>query len=168
LAEDARERRRFLSASAAVTLFVAALAGSAAAQPPRQSPSWSELRPGERQVLAPLERDWDRLDSQRKSKWRGIAERYPSMAPQDQQRIRDQMQRWSQLTPEQRRAAREQYKSLRRLPPDKKEDVRQKWEQYQSLPPETRRELASRPPPGRGIRPAPLPVPPPSAPPPPK
>ena len=67
--------------------------------------------------------------SARKQKWRGVAQRYPGMHPDEQQRLQQQMQSWAQLTPEQRKVAREQYKSLKALPPDKKEEVRQKWEE---------------------------------------
>ncbi len=97
-------------------------------------------------MLEPLRSDWDALDPIRKEKWRGIAQRYPTMRPTDQQRMQKQMRAWAELTPEQRRAARERYKSLHALPPDKKQDVRQKWEQYQTLPPEAKRELARRQP----------------------
>ena len=45
------------------------------------SPSWSQLSPQEKQMLAPLASDWDKLDAQRKQKWRGIAQRYPKMSP---------------------------------------------------------------------------------------
>jgi len=103
------------------------------------------------QVLAPLQPDWDNLDAQRKQKWRGIAQRYPQMKPDEQARIHEQMRGWAQLSPDERRAAREQYKSINKLPPDQRADVKQKWEQYQSLPPEQKRELASRPPSGGKI-----------------
>jgi len=66
------------------------------------------------------------------------------MAPDEQQRIQQQMKSWAQLTPQQRAVAREQYKSLRQLPPEKKDEVRQRWEEYQNLPPDQKRELAAR------------------------
>jgi hypothetical protein len=106
-------------------------------------PSWSQLSPDEQRVLQPLRPDWERLDPQRKDKWRGLANRYPLMPEPYQQRLQQQMRPWAELTPDQRRAAREQYRSLRELPPDQ---VRQRWEQYRSLPPEARREYARRPP----------------------
>ena len=83
-------------------------------------------------------------DAQRKQKWRGLAQRYPKMSVDEQQRIQQQMKSWAELTPQQRQAAREQYKSLRQLPPEKKDEVRQKWQEYQNLPPEQKRELADR------------------------
>ena len=96
-------------------------------------------------MLAPLKSDWNNLDAQRKQKWRGVAQRYPEMKPDEQARIHEQMRGWSQLSPDQRKQAREQYKSMNKLPPEQKADVKQKWEEYQSLPPEQKRELASRP-----------------------
>jgi hypothetical protein len=155
-----------------LTLALAAgMAASAYAQPiGTRTPSWAELSPPEKQFLAPFASEWDSWDSQRKAKWRGIAQRYPKLAPDEQQRVQQQMTAWAQLSPEQRRAAREQYKTLKTLPPDKKQEVRQKWEQYQNLPPETKRELASKPPPGatpsgaRGARSNPPPPPPPPPP----
>ena len=53
-------------------------------------------------MLAPLAPDWDKLDAQRKQKWRGIAQRYPKMAPDEQQRVQQQMRPWAELTPQQR------------------------------------------------------------------
>lgn len=135
------------AAALAAVLLVTALPVSA--QLPLSSPKWAELSPQERQVLAPLASEWNQLDATRKAKWRGIAQRYARMPPDDQQRVMRQMRPWSQLTPQERMAAREQYKSLRQLPPEQKGEVKQRWEQYQSLPPERRRELADKaPPPG--------------------
>ena len=137
---------RTLTAAAACVLLAAA--SVAHAQIALKSPMWLELSPQERETLAPLASDWDKLDAARKSKWRGIAQRYPKMLPDEQQRVHEQMRAWSTLTPEQRQAAREQYKNMKKLPPDKKEEVRQKWMEYQQLPTETKRELASKAPPG--------------------
>lgn len=119
------------------------------------SPAWSELSPGDRQILAPLASDWNQWDLQRKQKWLGIAKRYPSLTPTEQQRVQQQMHAWAQLTPAERQAAREQYKSMKQLPPERREEVRQKWQEYQQLPPEKRRELATSRagPPGAGATP---------------
>ena len=91
------------------------------AQVTMPSPKWSELSPQERATLAPLAPpEWDKLDGQRKQKWRGLAKRYPTMSPERQARMRDQMQAWSQLTPDERRVAREKYEALKKLPPEEK------------------------------------------------
>jgi len=157
-------RRRIARDFVLVLALAAGLAASAFAQPiGTGSPSWAELPPPEKQFLAPFASDWDKWDAQRKAKWRGIAQRYPKMAPDEQERVRQQMKTWAQLSPAERQAARERYKMLKTLPPEKKAEYRQKWEQYQNLPPETKRELATKPPPGsqRGPRSTPPPPPPP-------
>ena len=150
----AQDRRPALIAAFAAAVLLALAPAAGVAQIAMKSPKWSELSPQEREVLAPLQGDWDGLDAQRKTKWRGIAQRYPQMRPDEQHKIQEQMRPWSQLTPDQRRAAREQYKSISKMPPEQKTDVKQKWEEYQSLPPEQRRELASRPAPQPSKAPA--------------
>ena len=107
-------------------------------------------------MLAPLAPDWDKLDAQRKAKWRGIAQRYPRMSPDEQQRVQQQMRPWAQLTPQQRagraRAVQEPAPAAAR----EEGEVRQRWEQYQNLPPEQRRELADK---GTARRAARIPAP---------
>ncbi len=157
---EAHGRRITRSVLLALALAVG-LAASAFAQPiGTRTPSWAELSPSEKQFLAPFASDWDKWDAQRKAKWRGIAQRYPKMAPAEQERLRQQMTAWAELSPAERAAARERYKTLKTMSPEQKQQVRQKWEQYQSLPPETKRELAAKPapgpsPPSRGRSPPP-------------
>ena len=64
-------------------------------------------------MLAPLASDWNTLDAQRKTKWLGLAKRYPTLRADQQERIQAQMREWSRLTPDQRNAARERYRSLK-------------------------------------------------------
>jgi len=159
--------RRVARGILATLALAASLAASAYAQPiGTRAPSWADLSPPEKQFLTPFASEWDTWDSTRKAKWRGIAQRYPKMAPDEQERVRQQMTAWAQLSPAERQAARERYRTLKTLPPEKKQEVREKWEQYQSLPPEKKRELAAKPvpaspPPTRGARPVPPPPPPP-------
>ena len=93
-------------------------------------PTWTELTPAQKQVLAPLQAEWEQLDTTRRKKWVSIADRYPTMKPSEQARLQKRMQEWSQLTPDERRAARERYQSLRKLPPDQRKEVREKWKEY--------------------------------------
>ena len=137
----------FLPGLAVAALLSASAMAQPVAIPP---PSWGDLSAAEKQVLAPLAPpEWDKLDAQRRLKWRSIAQRYPQMTATEQQRFQQQMRTWAQLSPQERAAARERYKTLKALPPEKKQEVQQKWEQYQSLPPETKRELAAKPTPPR-------------------
>ena len=120
-------------------LLAFGLALSATAQQPQGNagatkaprPQWSELSPKQQAVLAPLAADWDNLDTTRRKKWVTIANRYPKMKPEEQQRLQSRMQAWAKLTPAQRRVARDNYKSLRQLPRPQRGEVHQKWQQYQ-------------------------------------
>jgi hypothetical protein len=108
---------------------VAAQSNPAPKKAPR--PAWSELTVEQQKVLAPLQADWDTLDTTRRKKWVAIADRYPRMKPAEQQRLQKRMTDWAKLTPEQRQEAREKYLQLRKLPPKKRQEVRTQWEQYQ-------------------------------------
>lgn len=125
-------------AQALVALIVSlSLAGPAAAaqvkaetkKPAR--PAWSELKPEQQKVLAPLASEWDRMDAARRKRWVEIADKYPKMKPQEQQRLQKRMVDWAKLTPEQRTAARNKYQALKKLPPDKRKEVTAQWQRYQ-------------------------------------
>jgi hypothetical protein len=126
-----------------LVLATSVFSGLAASGPLVARPSyWADRSPSEKLVLAPLAPEWDKLDAQRKQKWLGIAQRYPTMPPDQQQRIQEHMGTWARLTPDERRAARAQFKTLKQLPPEQRQEVRQKWQEYQQLPPEKKQELA--------------------------
>lgn len=114
-----------------------------AAGPGKKNPTWSELSPEQQQALSPLAGEWNTLDAQRRSKWLGIAKRYPAMTPVEQKRVQGRMSDWVKLTPDQRRDAREQYRKIGKLPAAKREVVSQQWEEYQQLPPEVKKNLAA-------------------------
>ncbi len=127
----------------AVCLF---LSQACAAAPKRTAPTWNELTAEEQQVLAPLERDWERLDPQRRRKWVGIAKRYPTMNADEKSKIDRRMQPWASLSADQRRIARERYKKLEQLPPAKRDELRTRWEEYSRLPEDERARLRTAPP----------------------
>jgi hypothetical protein len=103
-------------------------------------PHWSNLTPAQQHALAPLAADWEKIDALRKEKWLAIANKFPSMNPEEQQRVQDRMRDWAKLTPAQRRAAREAYARTKKLNANQKS---QKWQQYQSLPDEEKKRLAA-------------------------
>jgi hypothetical protein len=123
----------------AALVLAFAVGTAAAAGAAKKAPSWAELTADQQQILAPLKPNWETLSSGRKTTWMGIAKRYPSMKPVEQERVVHRMQTWAKLTPEQRRAAREQYRSIGKLPPEKRQDLRQQWAEYQALPPTEKR-----------------------------
>lgn len=126
--------RASLTIIAIVALTLALAAPTGAVVPPLKQPKWSELSPQQREILAPLSVEWDKLESFRKKKWLGITQRYPSLSPQEQQRVQRRMQAWVKLTPEQRKQAREQYKNLKKTPPEQRQAIKQKWQEYEELP----------------------------------
>ncbi|HEY8101893.1 MAG TPA: DUF3106 domain-containing protein [Burkholderiaceae bacterium] len=103
-------------------------------------PLWTDLTPPQQQALAPLSSDWDKIDAFRKQKWLVIANKFPSMKPEEQQRLQDRMREWAKLTPAQRRAARESYERAKKLNANQKSE---KWQQYQNLPEEEKKKLAA-------------------------
>ncbi|HCY62035.1 MAG TPA: hypothetical protein DHV59_04225 [Oxalobacteraceae bacterium] len=109
--------------------------------PQGKRPTWTELTPAQRQVLAPLADEWNSLPPQRKKKWLEIAAKYAQMSPAQQQRMQTRMREWTQLSPQQRRIARESYARAKKLDPDQKSA---KWEHYQSLPAEEKQKLAAK------------------------
>lgn len=132
-------KRRYIGG----VILCLALAGTASAEPPTTAiigtppqPSWSVLSTQQKSILTPLSVEWDKMDNIRRKKWLGIAERYPSMKPDEQRRVQDRMREWANLTPEQRAKVRDSYKEFNQLPSEQKQVVKQKWEAYSNLPPE--------------------------------
>jgi phage-related tail protein len=97
-------------------------------------PGWNQLNPQQKDILAPLANDWEKMDNIRRKKWLGIAEHYPAMKQDEQQRMQDRMREWADLTPGQRAKVRSAYKDFSQLPPEQKQVVKQKWEAYSNLP----------------------------------
>jgi Protein of unknown function (DUF3106) len=101
-------------------------------------PAWSELTPAQRAALKPLQTQWAGIEDTRKRKWLDIAARFPRMAPEQQQRLRDRMAEWAAMTPAQRNAARLQFETARLVPSDERQA---RWDAYQALPEEQRQAL---------------------------
>ena len=135
--------RRGIAARLTIALFALAFACASHAAPPKKNPAWSDLTPEQQQTLQPLAGEWNSLDASRRSKWIGIAKRYPAMTEIEQKRVQTRMADWVKLTPDQRREAREQYRKIGKLTPDKREAVTQQWEEYQQLPADVKKNLAA-------------------------
>lgn len=141
------EARR-LALKAGLLALVLVVGGPVVAQPILgRGPSWNELSAGEREILAPLAGEWDRMDAQRKAKWIGIARRYPTMPSIQQDRLRAQMKSWATLSPDERREARERYRAQKQLPESRRQDIQKKWQEYRDLPEDQRRSMSNPPPP---------------------
>ncbi|MCX7892411.1 MAG: DUF3106 domain-containing protein [Burkholderiales bacterium] len=141
MAAGARGLRRGLAVAAIGAALALGASGLRAAEDP--GPAWSQLKPEQQRILAPLKEDWPNLEGFRKRKWIGLANSYPQMTRDEQARVQKRMRDWAALSREEREAAREFYREIEKLPPEKKQTVREKWEAYQQLPEEKRRELSS-------------------------
>jgi len=114
------------------------------ATPPTRSEAgvrWQSLTPAQREALAPLEREWSGIDAPRKQKWLQIAERYPTLAPEERTRITERMNEWARLTPAERGELRLRYQEAQQVPAPARSA---KWEEYQNLPPDAKQQLADR------------------------
>lgn len=100
---------------------------------PLVQPLWSELTEGQRQILAPLERQWNTMSLTQKRPWLTLADRIPKMGAEKRAKAEERIREWAQLTPEQRRQARNNYRLARSLPKDQRVAT---WEQYQQMTPE--------------------------------
>jgi len=118
-------------ALAILTLWLCIAFSAFAATADKKQPEWLQLTPEQQQILAPLSADWKNLNDRRRKKWLLLAKRYPTMKPEEQQRLQTQMQDWAKLTPKERSVARENFKKLAKQPPEKREVVKQKWQEYQ-------------------------------------
>lgn len=128
-----------LAASLNISIAAGAPTTAVIGTPPQ--PGWSSLSVQQKEILAPLAKDWDNLENIPKKKWLGIAERYPSMKPDEQQRMQQRMREWATLSPADRSRVRDSYKDFKQLPPEQKQVVRQKWEAYSNLPPEEKQRI---------------------------
>lgn len=126
-----------------LTLLCGLVASTAsmAVVPSFSQPNWLELNPQQKQILTPLAGEWDAFEPYRRKKWLGIAERYPSMSAEEQERVQRRMKEWVRLSPEQRKIAREKYKTLKNSPSDKQQAVKEKWQEYKELPDEDKQRL---------------------------
>jgi hypothetical protein len=74
-----------------------------------------------------------------RKKWIQVANIYPKMSGQDQQRLQSRMASWSKLSQKERRLARENYLSSLKFPAEKKAEA---WTAYQKLSDEQKKKLA--------------------------
>lgn len=100
---------------------------------PLAQPLWSELNARQREILAPLEPQWNALPSTSKKAWVKLAERVPKMRGADREKALERIREWASLTPEQRRLARNNYRLARKL---ERDEIGADWEQYSRMTPE--------------------------------
>jgi hypothetical protein len=107
----------------------------------RSAPEWQALTPEQQDALAPLHRDWAGIDAVRRQKWLEIAARFPSLPPDERNRIQARMEDWAKLSPAERGQARLQFQETRQISPQQRAAL---WDAYLALPTEQRQALAER------------------------
>ena len=70
------------------------------------------------------------MDTVRRRKWVGIANRYPKMKPAEQQLLQKRMKDWAALTPAQRQVARNRYQELKKRTPAQRRNMSKQWQEY--------------------------------------
>ena len=101
--------------------------------------TWEGLKPAQQKILKPLESDWDYMSPDSRKKWIQVANIYPKMSGQDQERLQSRMGSWSSLSQKDRRLARDNYLSSLKFPAEKKVEA---WSAYQKLSDEQKKKLA--------------------------
>jgi hypothetical protein len=99
------------------------------------------LNLAQQKILAPLESDWDYILPDGRKKWIYVANIYPKMSAQDQERLQSRMASWSNLSQKDRRLARENYLASLKFPAEKKAEA---WSAYQKLSDEQKKKLAEK------------------------
>jgi hypothetical protein len=140
-AVDAASAPESVASAPTAPILTIPLGGKAQPAPPATvfaPPMWAGLSRTQQIALAPLERDWDKLDPARKSKWMEIVPRFMALSSDEQARMHERMRAWTRLSPAERQQARIGFQVAQQL---KGEDRQAKWEAYQALSPEKRQEL---------------------------
>lgn len=95
---------------------------------------WSELSPAQQQILAPLSASWDSLPQSEHKSFIGVADAYPKLSAEKQQRLRTQIKDWAGLTLEQRHRAREKFSAFSKVPEENREAVKKMVREQEAQP----------------------------------
>jgi len=99
---------------------------------------WAHLNANQHLALAPFAHDWDNFSDSRKLKWLKIAEQYPQLPPEAQERLHQRMTEWIHMSPDQRRLARENFQLSKAVPSQQRQKA---WAAYQQLPDDQKKKL---------------------------
>jgi len=126
------------AATPAKPMKLAKPAMPALAAPPA---AWSGLTPAQRDLLAPLERDWPGISESQRSKWLSAAPTLATLQPAELARVHERMRDWARLSPAERTNARIGFQVAKQVDAEQRQA---RWEAYQALPAEKRQELADK------------------------
>ncbi len=89
----AQERLRLLLGALAACLSLAAHPADKDLKTPQTR--WSRLSTQDRQVLAPLAPDWEKLPGYQQQRLKSAARKYPDMRPIQQERFQERIRDWA-------------------------------------------------------------------------
>ncbi|WCM95143.1 DUF3106 domain-containing protein [Acidovorax sp. NCPPB 2350] len=104
-------------------------------------PGWNELTTAQKQALHPLRERWALMSEAQKRHWITLAATFPTLSPQEQEKLRARITEWASLSGQQRSQARLNYALTNKLAVD---DKRAQWEAYLALSEEEKKQLAAR------------------------
>lgn len=119
-------------------------------------PGWELMTTPQKLALYPLAERWAHLSEAQKRYWLTLAQNFPTMPEQEQDRLHARMTAWASLSAQQRSQARLNFAVTRSLAPA---DIRSEWETYQALSEADKKRLAAKAPKPRGAATALKPVP---------
>ena len=121
---------------------------------------WSQLSNDQRDLLAPLKSQWDRLPPRRQQRLAVHAQDWAQLPPARRQMIGERLQHWAQMSPQQRQAAARGAHAFRKLPDADRQRLMETYQRFQALPPEQQRALMqqwrAQHPKRRGMRESPM------------
>jgi Protein of unknown function (DUF3106) len=97
---------------------------------PLAQPLWSELKPAQQNILAPLDEQWNSMPIDEKRSWVALAGRFPKMSAAEQLRASARIRELAKLNHEQRRMVRQNYRLAKSLP---QHERMAQSEQYQNM-----------------------------------
>ncbi len=105
---------------------------------------WSQLSPGQRQVLAPLHQQWNRMPARRQQHLAMRAQDWAQLPLQRRAMVSARIGRWAGMDRQQRQQAMRGADRFRDLPETDRKRLMETWQRFQTLPPQQRRELMQR------------------------
>lgn len=100
------------------------------------APDWAHLTREQKELLAPLAKNWNTLSEVGKRKWLGLSERYAKTPAAEQEKMRARIYEWASLSKAERDNAREQFKKIKPSSAQERVELEKKWKQYEALPAE--------------------------------
>lgn len=121
-------RRGLLAGALCVVLTMMLVHGISSAQ--AITWPWSQLTRLQKDVLAPFKDQWNGWSTAEKRSWVLLANRFPRLGAQEQERARVRIAQWATLSPAQRETARASIRLFRDTGPGERQA---EWQRYQQM-----------------------------------